>query len=90
MTLRIAASEVRNRIGEILARVRYGGELILVERRGRPVAAILSVDEYRRLDEIRRQWEALQRRRRFAAIRASAAENDLTEEEAMRLLEEGL
>jgi len=89
MTLRIHASEVRNRIGEILARVRYGGELVLVERRGKPVAAILSIEEYHSLDEIRRQWEALQRRRRFQTIRASAAENDLSEEETFRLLQEG-
>jgi len=89
MTLRIHASGVRNRIGEILARVRYGGELVLVERRGKPVAAILSIEEYHRLDEIRRQWEALQRRRRFQTIRASAAENDLSEEEAFQSLQEG-
>jgi len=89
MTLRIHASEVRNRIGEILARVRYGGELVLVERRGKPVAAILSIEEYHSLDEIRQQWEALQRRRRFQTIRASAAENDLSEEETFRLLQEG-
>jgi antitoxin Phd len=89
MTLRIHASDVRNRVGEILARVRYGGELVLVERRGKPVAAIVSIEEYQRLDEIRRQWEALQRRQRFQAIRASAAENGLSEEEAFRWLQEG-
>ncbi len=84
---RIRASDVRNRIGDILARVRYGGEHVVVERRGRPVAAIISIEEYDRLIELRRRWEAQQRRRRFQAIRASAAENDLSEEEAFRLLE---
>jgi prevent-host-death family protein len=85
---RISASEVRNRIGDILARVRYGGQHVVVERRGQPVAAIIGIEEYDRLIELRRQWEAVQRRRRFQTMRASAAENDLTEEQAFQLLNE--
>jgi prevent-host-death family protein len=85
---RIRASEIRNRIGDILARVRYGGQHVVVERRGQPVAAIIGIEEYDRLIELRRQWEAAQRRRRFDAMRASAAESDLTEEQAFRLLNE--
>lgn len=84
----IHASEIRNRIGEILARVRYGREHILVERRGRPVAVILDVAEYNDLIQLRRQQEAQERRQRFQAIRASAAENDLSEEQAFQLLKE--
>lgn len=85
---RIRASEVRNRIGDILARVRYGGQHVVVERRGQRVAAIIGIEEYDRLIELRRQWEAVQRRRRFEAMRASAAENDLTEEQVFQLLNE--
>jgi len=85
---RIRASEVRNRIGDILARVRYGGEHIVVERRGQPVAAIIGIEEYEHLIQLRRRWEAAQRRSRFQAIRTSAAENDLTEEEMFQLLDE--
>ena len=85
---RIRASEVRNQIGDILARVRYGREHVVVERRGQPVAAIIGIEEYDRLIQLRRQWEAQQRRLRFQAMRASAAENDLSEEEAFQLLGE--
>jgi len=85
---RIRASEVRNRIGDILARVRYGQEHVVVERRGQPVAAIIGIEEYDHLIQLRRQWEAQQRRRRFQAMRASAAENDLSEKESFRLLGE--
>jgi prevent-host-death family protein len=85
---RIRASEVRNRIGDILARVRYGGEHVVVERRGQPVAAIIGIEEYEHLIQLRRRWEASQRRSHFQAIRASAAENDLTEEETFQLLDE--
>jgi prevent-host-death family protein len=84
----IRASEVRNRIGEILARVRYGREHVVVERRGQPVAAIMGIEEYDHLIQLRRQWEAQERRQRFQAIRASAAENDLSEEQAFQLLDE--
>ncbi len=84
----IRASEIRNCIGEILARVRYGREHILIERRGRPVAAILDIAEYNDLIQLRHQREAQERRRRFQAIRASAAENDLTEKQAFQLLDE--
>jgi len=84
----VRASEVRNRIGEILARVRYGREHILVERRGRPVAAIVDITEYNDLIQLRRQQEARERQQRFQAIRASAAENDLGEEQAFQLVAE--
>ena len=85
---RIRASKVRNRIGDILARVRYGREHVVVERRGQPVAAIIGIEEYNQLIQLRRQWEAQQRRLRFQAMRASAAENDLSEEQAFQLLDE--
>ncbi len=85
---RIHASEIRNRIGEILARVRYGREHVLVERRGQPVAAIIGIEEYDELLQLRRQQEADERRQRFQAIRASALQNDLSEEQAFQLTEE--
>ena len=84
----IQASEIRNRIGEILARVRYGREHVVVERRGQPVAAIIGIEEYDDLLQLRRQREAQVRRQRFQAIRASAAENDLSEEQAFQMLDE--
>ncbi|MCX7855476.1 MAG: type II toxin-antitoxin system Phd/YefM family antitoxin [Anaerolineae bacterium] len=85
---RINASEVRNQIGEILARIRYRGDHVVVERRGTPVAAIIGIEEYNHLIQLQREWEAAQRRRRFEAIRASAEEHHLSEEEAFQLVEE--
>ena len=85
---RIRASEVRNRIGDILARVRYGREHVVVERRGQPVAVIIGIEEYDQLIQLRRQWEVQQRQLRFQAIRDSAAESDVSEEQAFQLLDE--
>jgi antitoxin (DNA-binding transcriptional repressor) of toxin-antitoxin stability system len=60
---------------------------VVVERRGKPIAAIIGIEEYNRLIGLQRQWEAAQRRRRFEAIRASTGEHHLSEEEAFQLLE---
>ena len=85
---RICASEVCNQIGDILNRVRCGEEHVVVERRGQPVAAIIGIKEYDHLIQLRCQSEAEQRRPRFQTIRGSAAENDLSEEQAFQLLGE--
>lgn len=85
---RIRASEVRSQIGEILARIHYRGDHVVVERRGKPVAAIIGIEEYNHFIRLQREWEDAQRRRRFEAIRASAEELGLSEEGAFQLLEE--
>lgn len=62
----VPALTVRTQLGQILRRVRNGGERFVVERRGEPQAVILSVDEYVRLfakpnpavDAIRREAKA--------------------------------
>lgn len=63
------------------------GEPVVVETYGKPMAAILSYSEYQ---AYLRHKEA--RVARFARLRQAAAENatagDLTEEEAMALVEE--
>ena len=48
MEKKLAATEVRVRFGEILRRVSQG-EKIIVERAGSPLAVILSIEEFRRL-----------------------------------------
>lgn len=41
----VSALEVRKNLGEILNRILYRGEEIIVERKGRPVAKIVPVGE---------------------------------------------
>jgi prevent-host-death family protein len=50
MTLTVA--EAKNRFSDLLRRAEYGGERIVVERHGKPVAAIVSTDDLRRLEAI--------------------------------------
>lgn len=52
----IQASEFRNEYSEIINQVCYKGKSILLERHGKPVAVLLSVDEYERL--LRNQQKA--------------------------------
>lgn len=49
MIQRINAADLHQRIGEIIAQVRYTGERFLIERRGKPVAVVISVQEWEQL-----------------------------------------
>lgn len=43
MDVHMNVAEVKRRFAEVIARVNFAGERIIVERRGRPVAAIVSL-----------------------------------------------
>jgi prevent-host-death family protein len=56
----VSAREARNRLADIMGSVRYGGEEIIVERSGRPMAVLIPVDTYERLvAERRARFEVL-------------------------------
>ncbi|MFH1123185.1 MAG: type II toxin-antitoxin system Phd/YefM family antitoxin [Pseudomonadota bacterium] len=62
MTKRISAKEARDRFAELLGRVRYGGEKLIVERSGRPAAAVIPVEMYEKLvAERRARFEVIDR-----------------------------
>ncbi len=78
-TATISAMNLREQIGDVLNRVRYAGERFIVERRGKPVAAIVSVDELEHLErmELEREVEMM----RLAKI--AAAEEGVVPFEAL-------
>jgi prevent-host-death family protein len=49
----LGAAEAKARFSELMARVGYGGERFIIERRGKPVAALVSVEDIGRLEEER-------------------------------------
>ena len=50
MTVRtIGAREARNNLSQILGEVHFGGHEVIIERSGKPMVAVIGVDEYRRL-----------------------------------------
>ncbi len=49
---RIGMSEARNTLPEAANRVAYGGDRIVVQRRGRDIAALVSMADFRLLEEL--------------------------------------
>lgn len=55
MSERVSAYEARTKFGEILDRVRYRKESIVVEKNGRPAAVIVDLEAYRALAALREE-----------------------------------
>ena len=64
---RLAASEVRESFAETLNRVPYQGERVVMHRRGKPVAALVPLEDLAAL-------EALENQRDLAAARKALRE----------------
>lgn len=45
----LGAREARTQFADLLGRVHYGGETIIVERSGKPMAAVIPIELYERL-----------------------------------------
>jgi prevent-host-death family protein len=63
----VTVAEAKNRFSDLLRRAEHGGERLVVHRHGKPVAAIVSTDDLRRL-------EALEDAEDLADARAALAE----------------
>lgn len=48
---KVGTHEAKTHLSEYLNRVRYGGERIVIERHGKPVAALVSTEDLARLEE---------------------------------------
>jgi len=81
----IGATEVRNNLGNLLNRVYWGKEQLVVEKLGIPVAAIISIKDYEHYRLLMAQ-EAHQRIGR--RLGESAKAQGLTEEELLAEMEE--
>ena len=49
MTIVIGAREARRQFADLLGRVGYGGEIAIVERSGKPMAALIPLEIYEQL-----------------------------------------
>ena len=52
MVVVVSISEMKNALSEILNRVAYGKERIIVASRGKPKAAVISVTDLERLEDL--------------------------------------
>lgn len=84
----IGATDLRQRLTDILQAVRERREAYIVETFGRPQAAIISLDEYRQFQRFWQEREAF-----FGWLEAAAARNaernvGLTDEEVLAIIEQ--
>ena len=80
---RISTEEAQQNILEIFRTVQSTEEAVIVEREGKPLAVVVSPEEYERIKRMReRAWETVD------AIRERNA--DKTEEEIMRDVDEAV
>jgi len=68
----ISVVEARKRFSDLMARVAYGGQRFVVERRGKPMMAWISIEDLHRLKELEKET-APARVRRQAALALAAA-----------------
>jgi len=84
----IGATDLRQRLTDVLQAVRERGETYIVETFGWPQVAIINLDEYRRIQRFRRAREAF-----FEWLEATAARNaernvGLSDEEVLTIIEQ--
>ena len=60
---RLAVSAVRNSLGDTLNRVAYRGERIVLERHGKAVAALVSVEDLSLLEDLEDRADLAEARR---------------------------
>ena len=83
----VSSTELQKKTREVIDWARVRGEAVVVETYGKPMAAILSYDEYQAYMQYKQA-----RAQRFARLRqaaaATAGRNRLTEEEALALVDQ--
>jgi prevent-host-death family protein len=68
----VSISEIKRDVSAIINRVAFGGERIVLTSRGRPKAALVSIDDLERLRELDKDVVAHRARRKAALDQARA------------------
>jgi len=64
---RLPASKARQQLADVLNRVAYGGERVVVERRGKGVAAVIPVEDLELLEALEDRYDVEAARAALAA-----------------------
>ncbi|CAL9614693.1 type II toxin-antitoxin system Phd/YefM family antitoxin [Streptomyces pilosus] len=62
MAYEIPVTQARAELADLINRVVYGGERVVVTRHGKPLVALVSADDLRRLEEIEERPEPAEER----------------------------
>ena len=81
MVVRMGAREARNNFADLLGAVRYSGQVVIVERSGRPMVAVIPVEMYEQMvAEREARFQVLERvRQRLPELPAQEVEQDVSE-----------
>lgn len=52
LPMNVSVATVRNNLADALNRAAYGGERVILERRGTPVAALVSIEDLKLLEQL--------------------------------------
>ena len=67
MVIKISDADTNLQVSELLARIRFSGERIIIEHQGTPVAAVVSVEDLKHL-ELEQQGQPATKAERLAAL----------------------
>ena len=81
MAKHVGAREARSKFSDLIGSVRYGNEEVIVERSGKPMAAMIPVEMYERLvAERRARFDVMDRiRSRLPDIPPEKIDRDVTD-----------
>jgi prevent-host-death family protein len=79
MNQSMSVVEARRSFSEVIARVAFGKQRIIVERKGKPLVAVIAFEDLHRLEALDRDASALDRRREALAL-ADAARAKIRQE----------
>ncbi len=71
MARRVGTVEARQSFSRLISEARFGGEHVIIERSGAPMAVLIGIDEYERLMVV----QAQQREARFKRLMSIAERN---------------
>ena len=82
----VSVNEARAKFSDLMAKVAYGGQRIIVERRGKPMVVWISIEELSRLEGIDGQADQRKATRFRVLADAAAARKRIQAERAGELL----
>jgi prevent-host-death family protein len=50
----VGMAEAKSKLAKLVGQAAHGGERVILKRHGRPMAVLIGIDEYRRLQELER------------------------------------
>jgi prevent-host-death family protein len=83
--MKISAADAKNQFSNVLNRAAFGGERIILTRRGKPVAAVVPMEDLEKLERMEDQADLKEARKELRNYRKSGEKGVPLEEVAREL-----